>query len=132
MLSGQGYEPWPTELRAVEQRYQDVSEATLRVPTIESFAGWKTAAWHERRAPRDLYDLWALAETGALNADAAALFAKHGPIGAPPRAFMFTKPPSEAAWVNALAGQTRLEISAVEALAIVRRSWADAVGEDWV
>jgi predicted nucleotidyltransferase component of viral defense system len=34
--------------------------AEIRVPTIEAFAAMKLSAWHDRRAPRDLYDLHAL------------------------------------------------------------------------
>jgi hypothetical protein len=48
LLAGQGYQPWPTELRDIEQRYSDVPSATLIVPTIESFVGWKATAWHDR------------------------------------------------------------------------------------
>ncbi|MPZ96098.1 MAG: nucleotidyl transferase AbiEii/AbiGii toxin family protein, partial [Propionibacteriales bacterium] len=100
-------------------------------PTVESFAGWKTAAWHDRAAARDLYDLWALAERGSLTAAAAELFAKHGPTGGRPRSHMFTKPPSESAWQAQLAAQTRLVVSAAGALAVVRRAWATAQGERW-
>lgn len=131
LLDQRGYQPWPTESRDIEQRYGDAPPATLTVPTIESFAGWKTAAWHERGAPRDLYDLWALAETGALTAEAADLFARHGTTGAPPREYMFAKAPTEAAWRTSLAGQTRLNVTAAEALLVVRSSWASAVGSRW-
>jgi len=131
LLDARGYEPWPTEVHAIEQRYEDAGPAALRVPTVLSFAGWKTAAWHDRGAPRDLYDLWGLAEAGALNAEAAALFAKYEPINTAPREFMFRTAPSEASWVASLAGQTRLQVSAAEALATVRRGWAEAVGEIW-
>ena len=51
------FEPWPTETREIEQRYRDAPPAILRVPTLLSFAGWKTAAWMDRGAARDLYDL---------------------------------------------------------------------------
>lgn len=131
LLDRRGYPQWPTELRDIQQRYQDARPATLIVPTIEAFAGWKTAAWHERGAPRDLYDLWALAETGALTPEAADLFARHGTTGTPPRKFMFTKTPTEEAWQSSLAGQTRLSVTAAEALAVVRGSWASVVGEKW-
>jgi hypothetical protein len=131
LLDGKGYRRWPLERRQIEQRYRDTKPASLTVPTIESFAGWKTDAWCGRHAPRDLYDLWALAERGSLNADAAALFANHGPTGRPPREFMFARAPSESEWEASLAGQTRLEVSASEALAVVRLAWASAQNEDW-
>jgi hypothetical protein len=43
LLGADRYEPWPTEVRQIEQRYRDAPPASLRVPTLASFAGWKTA-----------------------------------------------------------------------------------------
>ncbi|MGZ4556319.1 MAG: nucleotidyl transferase AbiEii/AbiGii toxin family protein [Mycobacteriaceae bacterium] len=131
LLRGTRYEPWPTETREIEQRYRDAPPATLRVPTLLSFAGWKTAAWMDRGAARDLYDLWALNKVGALNAESAALFATHGPTSSPPRSWMFKRAPSAVQWQAQLAGQTRLTVSAADALEAVRTAWAAAVGEDW-
>ena len=71
LLSAQGYPPWPTAVHDIHQRYSDISPTRLRTPVRDSFAGWKTAAWFERHAPRDLYDLWALALAGALTTSAA-------------------------------------------------------------
>jgi len=79
------YEKWPTEIHEIEQRYRDAPPARLRVPTMSSFAGWKTVAWLQRLAARDLYDLWALSRVGALNAESAKLFAKHGPTNESPQ-----------------------------------------------
>jgi predicted nucleotidyltransferase component of viral defense system len=131
LLRGESYEPWPTETRAIEQRYRDAPPAILRVPTMLSFAGWKTAAWIDRGAARDLYDLWALERVGALNAESAALFATHGPTSSPPKSWMFKRAPSAVEWQAQLAGQTRLKVTAAEALEAVRTGWAVAVGEDW-
>jgi hypothetical protein len=131
LLRGAHYEPWPTEEREIEQRYSDAPPATLRVPTRAAFAGWKTAAWLDRGSPRDLYDLWALANVGALNAESAALFAQHGPINKPPQPWMFTKAPAPAEWQAQLASQTRLHVSAGEALHLVREAWAAATSEGW-
>lgn len=118
-------------MRAIEQRYRDAPQATLRVPTLLSFAGWKTAAWMDRGTARDLYDLWALGNVGALNADAAALFAKHGPTSNPPRSWRFDRAPSEAEWRGQLGEQTRLTVSADDALEAVRSAWTEAVNEHW-
>ena len=131
LLDGRHYAKWPVERRVLEQRYADAFPAELTVPTVESFVGWKTAAWHDRGAARDLYDLWALAEEGHFTAEAAKLFAQHGTTGGPPREFMFTKAPPETVWRDQLAGQTRLKITAAGALAVVRAAWAAALGEDW-
>jgi hypothetical protein len=60
LLSARGRELWPTERRALQQRYHDAPAAELLVPTLPAFAASKTATWADRRAPRDLWDLWAL------------------------------------------------------------------------
>lgn len=129
LLRGERYPAWPVERAAVEQRYADAPTATLTVPTFASFAGWKTAAWHDRGAARDLYDLWALDQIGALTAEAAALFARHGTTGQPPQSSMFTTAPSQQSWQASLSGQTRLTVTAEDALQTVRHGWSRAVGE---
>ncbi|MHB8452400.1 MAG: nucleotidyl transferase AbiEii/AbiGii toxin family protein [Mycobacteriales bacterium] len=126
-----GYAAWPTELRAIEQRYSDAPPATLRVPTPASFAGWKTAAWLDRGAARDLYDLWGLSQVGALTAESAALFAKCGPTNTPPRPWMFERSPSPVEWLVQLGEQVRIAVTPDDALAAVRVGWAAALGEDW-
>ena len=131
LLDGAHYSRWPVARRQLEQRYTDVPPAEMVVPTAESFAGWKTAAWHDRGTARDLYDLWALAIEGWLTAEAAELFAKHGTTGGPPRAFMFAQAPPERVWREQLAGQTRLTVSAADALAAVRAGWAAVLGDSW-
>lgn len=126
LLDHLGYPPWPTEFHPSEQRYADAGPAILRVPTAPAFAAWKTVAWHDRRAPRDLWDLWALAELGEITRHAAALFVAHGPIGNAPQPWMFTSAPTEERWQAQLGGQTRLTISAAEALQVVADAWARA------
>ena len=79
LLSAQGYPRWPTAVHDIDQRYSDVPPARLRTPVRDSFAAWKTAAWFERHAPRDLYDLWALALAGALTTGRPALRDPHRP-----------------------------------------------------
>jgi hypothetical protein len=93
LLDPKGYPTWPTERRTLLQRYPDAPPATLVVPTLPAFAAAKTAASHDRHAPRDLYDL-GLARIGALNHDAAALFAQQGPTGRPPAPWMFSDEPT--------------------------------------
>lgn len=70
-------------------------------------------------------------KVGALNAESAALFATHGPTSSPPWSWMFKRAPSAVEWQAQLAGQTRLTVSAADALEAVRTAWAAAVGEDW-
>lgn len=115
---------WPTERRALVQRYTDAPPADLTVPTLPAFAVAKTAAWHDRHAPRDLYDLWGLARLGALDAAAGRLFTRLGPTGQPPKSWMFDTPPTAADWTAQLGGQTRVAVGPAEALTVVREAWA--------
>ena len=130
LLDPSKHPSWPTERRALVQRYTDAPPASLAVPTLPAFAASKTNAWHDRRMPRDLYDLWGLARFGALDSAAADLFAKHGPTGRPPRSWMFTNPPDAADWTAQLGGQTRIAISALEALSVVREAWSTVISQD--
>lgn len=64
----------PVEIVPVDLRYSDLPSATnLVVPTKEGFAAMKLMAWHQRQAPRDLYDLAALAAVGAVTEEAIEL-----------------------------------------------------------
>jgi predicted nucleotidyltransferase component of viral defense system len=125
LLSAQGYPPWPTAIHDINQRYSDIAQTRLRTPVRDSFAAWKTAAWFQRHAPRDLYDLWALALAGALTRSAGQLFAIHTGLG-PPQDHMFSRVPAEHDWQEQLSGQTRLTVSSEEALQVVRSAWAAA------
>lgn len=127
LLKSDGYPRWPTEIRELDQRYGNVSRAKLRVPTLAAFAAWKTVAWCDRRAPRDLWDLWAMAQIGAIGDDAAELYRRYGPTRAP-QDRDFRTPPGQTDWVTQLGQQTRLSVSAQEALAVVRRHWAAVSG----
>jgi hypothetical protein len=129
LLRSGSYPPWPIRLTQLHQRYSDVPPASLHLPTRDAFVGWKTTAWIDRRAPRDLWDLWALATMNALTASAAQLFAEHGPTSKPPRSWMFAKAPTQREWHEQLAGQTKLTIDADSALATVRDAWMAATGE---
>lgn len=118
---------WPTERRTLAQRYSDAPAAQLLVPTLPASAASKTSTWADRHAPRDLWDLWALSRLDAINPAAVALFRKYGPTNKPPGPHLFRRAPSDAEWQAQLAGQTRLTISASEALETVRQKWKEAV-----
>jgi predicted nucleotidyltransferase component of viral defense system len=126
LLSPTGYPPWPTSPMPLVQRYSDAPPATLTVPTQAAFVAAKTAAWIDRAAPRDLYDLWLLA--GAIDEEAGRLFAQHGQTGKAPTEDLFTVAPDETRWSRELSGQTRLDVTAVEALEVVRRAWSAEEG----
>lgn len=69
---------------------------------------------------------WALSQVGALNDESARLFGKHGPTNGPPQSWMFRQAPTAAEWQAQLAAQTRLTITADEALQAVREAWTPA------
>lgn len=96
---------WPVERRSLEMRYADVPPTTLAVPTRPAFVALKTLAWADRRAPRDLADLAALAELGALDPSAADLVAEMA--GWRPQPAMFEQLPesTRTAWPTDLAHQ---------------------------
>lgn len=125
LLSAQEYPPWPTAVHDIDQRYTDIPPTRLRTPVRDSFAAWKTAAWFERHAPRDLYDLWALAMVGAITTTAAELFATHTGLG-PPQDHMFSHAPATRDWQEQLSAQTRLTVDPGEALEVVRSAWSAA------
>ncbi|WP_027928182.1 nucleotidyl transferase AbiEii/AbiGii toxin family protein [Amycolatopsis benzoatilytica] len=124
LLNAVGYPRWPTEELDLVQRYSDASAAVLTVPTAAGFVAAKTAAWHDRAAARDLWDLWALAERGHLTEEAADLYARVGPTNRRPDPAAFSEAPSEDRWRRDLGGQVRLTVTAADALAVVRKSWA--------
>lgn len=124
LLSARGRTVWPTEVRGLEQRYSDVPPAELSVPTLPAFVAGKTATWHDRCAPRDLWDLWALSGIGAIDSAAGALYRRFGPTNRLPRPQLFDRAPDEDDWNAQLAGQARLTITAEIALAAVRDGWA--------
>lgn len=128
LLTGEGY-LWPTEVRDIDQHYSDAPPARLRTLTAAGFAAAKLSAWMDRHAPRDLYDLWALAERGLIDADALDVFTRCGPQGRPPAGWEFKDAPDETAWGRALGHQTRLRVSAAAALDSVWDAWRAAAFE---
>ncbi|GAA1561910.1 hypothetical protein GCM10009789_13940 [Kribbella sancticallisti] len=128
LLDPLGYPKWPVRTVDLVQRYSDAPPARLSTPTPPSFAAWKTTAWFDRAAARDLYDLWALAMIDLISPEAARLFVRYGPTNRPPDDSMFATPPDESRWRRDLGGQLRLEITAADALEVVRRNWAKARG----
>jgi predicted nucleotidyltransferase component of viral defense system len=128
LLDTPGYPPWPTEARDLVQRYVDAPPARLNVLTRAAFTAAKTTVWVDRRACRDLYDLYQLAVVGAVDTEAAALYRRFGPTGHLPGPHDFDRAPDATTWRRALSGQTRLDLSVQEAVAVVRRAWSSLVG----
>ncbi|SDH56178.1 nucleotidyl transferase AbiEii/AbiGii toxin family protein [Microbacterium pygmaeum] len=114
LLSSEGYPAWPTEVVRVEQRYSDAAGAQLRVLTRAAFVASKLSSWNDRMAPRDLYDLWAMAEAGMIDGEAAQLF---GRLGTYTSALQvpFTRVPSDAEWEAALGHQGIVQVGPQDA-----------------
>lgn len=125
LLDGAGY-PWPTEVRDIEQRYSDVASTRLRTFTAPAFAAAKLAAWIDRGASRDLWDLSRLAAEGRVDREAAALFRRFGPFGGAPGPWVFATAPDTDRWRTDLAHQTRLDLGPGAALDLVRFAWGRA------
>ncbi|WP_327654702.1 nucleotidyl transferase AbiEii/AbiGii toxin family protein [Streptomyces sp. NBC_00483] len=95
---------WPTEVREIDLRYGDVpGPVRLRVPTLDAFAGMKIAAYADRRAPRDLFDLAALARLDKVTDDVPRLV--RDITGITPGRHHFRTPPVMD-WEDQLAHQT--------------------------
>ncbi len=118
---------WPWQPAAIHQRYQGCPPATLQTLTSEGFAAAKTAAWCERNTPRDLYDLWAMAEAGLITPAAADVFRQHGPTNRHPSPAVFPDAPAtEREWHDALSHQCVVQVSPAEAYHAVVTAWAKA------
>ena len=81
LIDGRNYIPLPHCTALVHQRYHALPDLELTTPTPAGFVVAKTMAWSDttRNAPRDLYDLWALATAGHITAE------QHAPIDASAR-----------------------------------------------
>lgn len=121
LLTSEGYPPWPRQLVDLEQRYSDAPPATLQVLTPPAFVASKLTAWEDRHAPRDLYDLWALAERGWINQDAAALYCRYGQHTTISR-ISFSEVPDERDWEGSLAHQCVIATTPKHAANVVKKA----------
>ncbi len=113
---------YPVERRQLEARYRDVATTTLLVPTLRSFAVMKASAYGDRHAARDLVDLAALVEFGAVDAETSQL--ARTVLGRRIRAHDFRRPPVD--WVASLAHQMASVPDRDECLAQVAAAWDEA------
>ena len=126
---GQNSSAWEFIETLVHLRYRDLpSDQAFDCPTAASFAAMKLAAWSDRHAPRDLYDLAGLAESGTLrDPDVGRIFKQT--MGVPIMMADFERVPSATAnaWNTELAAQVGALRSHDECLAHVRAELADAL-----
>jgi Nucleotidyl transferase AbiEii toxin, Type IV TA system len=118
------YQRWPTELTTIERRYADTAPVALRVPTRCAFVAMKAAAWRDRHAARDLFDLAQLASVGAIDSSAVQLL--QDVTGTPLVSADLADLPRGLEWETQLGHQTRLTTNAATCLAAVRDQWAAA------
>lgn len=123
LLPSKGYPSWPRQLVDLEQRHRDAPPARLHVLTPPAFVASKLAAWEDRHAPRDLYDLWSLAERGWIDEDAAALYCRYGQHATLSRV-SFAEVPSEREWEGSLAHQCVIKTTPKHAATVVRDALA--------
>jgi len=135
LIDGSDYPPWPRQTSDVSLRYTGLGSVRLTTYTPEGFAAAKTTAWCDttRNAPRDLYDLWAMAGAGHIRAATAHVYKRFGPTRGYPRRWVFpSAPPSEDQWYNALGHQCIPSVGPDEAYEAVVAAWeratADAAG----
>lgn len=119
LLASEGYPAWPTQVVDLEQRYSDAPPARMRTLTPAAFVASKLLSWAGRGASRDLYDLWALAERGFIDDEAAALFGKFGQF-TKASTITFPRIPTDAEWDHALGHQCVVKATPSEAARVVR------------
>lgn len=122
------YRRYPTARMAVGLRYEDLpGSVDLACPTAVGSTAMKLAAWSERKAPRDLCDLYGMATSRLLTVEALETAARAArPIQR--RDFDEDQLPSEDAWASALGNQMSSVPDRRAALAEVRTTLASFAG----
>ena len=113
--------------RPVRLNYSDLPDhATMVVPDDAGFVAMELAAYLDRHAPRDLYDLAGLADAGAINPETLSRYRDvTGAITTSPD-YVRLHPTTEIAWQPELAHQAPSVSSPADTLAVVRSAIAGA------
>ena len=113
----------------VELRYSDLPPTVeIVVPTLGSFTVMKLAAYEDRFAPRDLFDLGSLDDMGAIDAAALDLLRRFRGTGPIRWAYEAARCPSIEEWMVELAHETADPGDPSATLDRVRRSLDAAAG----
>jgi hypothetical protein len=98
---------WEFMPTSVQLRYDDLpEEQTLQCPTLATFAAMKLAAWFDRHAARDLFDLAGLAALGILSdPEVDAIFRQKTGIGVAASEFQRVPKVTADAWQTELDAQ---------------------------
>lgn len=111
------------EDRPVILRYSDLPDDVVwRVPTIVSFVVMKMAAWRDRGAPRDLFDLSQLALAGYLTAECHQPLRHTTGVGLMTADFSGLRRDTADAWITELGHQVTNPLSLEAAISIVRQA----------
>lgn len=119
---GANTQAWEFTQTRVQLRYKDLPpDQSFACPTAPTFAAMKLAAWSDRQAPRDLFDLAGLAALGTLRDPNVNRIFK-AKMGVAIIAADFTRVPARTAdaWNTELAAQVGVLPSAEECLEQVR------------
>ena len=130
LIDGRNYIPLPHCTALVHQRYHALPDLELTTPTPAGFVVAKTMAWSDttRNAPRDLYDLWALATAGHITAEAARTYRRIGPTGGYPKPWNLpARTPSSDEWSTSLNHQCQPQVTPQEAHNVTLTAWHRAV-----
>jgi predicted nucleotidyltransferase component of viral defense system len=123
------YSLFPTEVAGVALRYSDLpASVALRIPTREAFVAMKCAAYEDRGTPRDLFDLGALAEAGAIGPSAVEMLRRFRGYAPVEWQYDDSRGPSTGEWAAELAHQSRQPGDPLEVLRRVRGALASACG----
>jgi predicted nucleotidyltransferase component of viral defense system len=112
----------PTELAEIHQRYSDSPPVKLFTPTFDGFVAMKVAAWIDRRAPRDLFDLEGLSQIGEASEGARVLASELSGFQVSTR---MLKLRVHGRWHEELEHQTNLQITPEECLERVLNWWSE-------
>lgn len=127
LIDGSTYARWPAQSSKIDSRYEGLPHTQLRTFTRTGFVCAKAEAWFERNTPRDLYDLWALSELGAINNEAAGVYKSHGATNSFPQKSQFPRSaPTIEQWSSALSNQCIPKVGPDEAYRVVCNSWLAA------
>lgn len=122
------YRRYPVESTRVALRYGDLPEAAEIVcPSATGAAAMKVNAWSDRKAPRDLCDLYGLVQARFLSGEALEIAAQ---VSRPVQRYDFEDDqlPTQEQWVAALGHQMREPPPRELALASVRQALARLAG----
>ena len=123
------YRRYPVEPTPVALRYDDLPEAVeLVCPTPAAAGAMKLNAWSERKAPRDLCDLYALARANLLNEETLDIAADVAGRPVQRHDFRDDQLPPREAWVAALGHQMREPPARDVALLTVREALVEIAG----